>query len=157
MTRKKDKTDAPSKGAARKSRDSSLYRDIIARDKARTDSAQGEDQTNPHGNPPALDRKGSAPMRFVLATTDPEVIPVDHQAVISELTSSLDQIEVRRTELQAQLAGNNRANKLEIAQIKGRLADLSRKKRDIEALLKSRDADGGATADPTAPTDDLPA
>jgi len=111
----------------RKRRDSSLYKSVEEQQQLRT----AADDTADH------EKSG---FKFVLSSRDPEVVPVEHQAVIEELTAKLTEIETNRQQLETDLGSNNSANKLQIAQIKGRLADLKRKKGEIEALLGSRRA-----------------
>jgi len=123
-------------GAARNSRDSSLYKGIYERTKSTEQRSASKDS----GSPEEAQKKtpqGDQSFTFVLAEADPEVVPVEHRAVIKELTASLDSIDADRKALEAQLAGNNSANKLQIAQIKGRLADLRRRKLEIEDLLRA--------------------
>lgn len=157
----------------RRRHDSSLYRDVAAKD--RKGSGAGESnaetslkQTAEHinnlaeklqasqdGLPRPLRREPEDRFRFVLQPKGPEIVPVDHQAVIEELAANLDSIDVTRRQLEKELTENNSANKLQIAQIKGRLADLRRKKTEIEALLRSRsDVSTPAAADEATENDE---
>jgi DNA repair exonuclease SbcCD ATPase subunit len=70
---------------------------------------------------------------------DPEAIPVNHQAVIDGLTNTLAEIEERHQQLETLLKSKNSANKLHIAQLKGQIAALKRRKTEIESLLGAKD------------------
>ena len=118
----------------RRSRDSSLYKDVAARKEA-----TGKEQD------PAVNSR----IRFVLESTDPEVVPVEHRAVIEELHANLTAIQQDREHLENDLQNNNKANKLQIAQIKGRLADLNRKQAEIEKLLSAKTAAASGDEGPT--------
>ncbi len=120
------------KNKPRRRRDSSLYRDISTN--PGTEESSDAQQRGLSGKP--VDTR----FRFVLSSKDPAVVPVEHQAVIEELTTSLDEIDAAKRELEAELGSKNSANKLQIAQIKGRLADLNRRKAEIESLLRARPA-----------------
>ena len=141
------------KAGPRKRRDSSLYRGLkkghtqdspedIQRKlqetaeqiNALTAQLHGQ-QAGPHGY--TNTRWEESGTKFVLKSKNPEVVPVNHQAVIEELTASLDKIDEMRHSLETQLAAENSGNKLQIAQLKGRLADLARRKKEIESLLST--------------------
>ena len=119
----------------RRRKDSSLYRDVGNTEKKDGSSAE----TLPRG------KDAEARLRFVLSSKDPAVVPVEHQAVIEELTASLETIESAKLALEAELGSKNSGNKLQIAQIKGRLADLNRRKAEIESLLSARPAEPDAS------------
>jgi len=126
-------TDMSDNKKPRRRKDSSLYRDV-----SNTAQTDGSPETKRRGSLSGKD--ADARFRFVLSSKDPAVVPVEHQAVIEELTASLDSIESAKRELETELGSRNSANKLQIAQIKGRLADLNRRKAEIESLLRARPA-----------------
>ena len=156
MTTDKEKNRQEEK-APRSRRDSSLYRNLKRQTAAGAGGSEADEiqrslketaeklnyltaelnarKTGSHGY--TNTRWEESNTRFVLRSKNPEVVPVDHQAVIEELTASLEQIDTTRKQLEANLAKENPANKLQIAQIKGRLADLARRKKEIEGLLSS--------------------
>jgi len=118
-------SDKPAAGPGHRRRDSSLYR------KPATDR-------DPEEVGFATSPGGKERNRFLVNTGEAEGVSVEHQAVIDELTSTLTRIEQQRTTLELQLNDNHTANKLEIAQVKGRLAELRRKATEIEDLLRAR-------------------
>ncbi len=123
---------------SKRRRDSSLYKDVASRKAPATNPAGPQDT-------PA----NKSGFRFVLESSDPEVVPVEHQAVIAELQASLATIRQNRQKLENDLQTNNKANKLQIAQIKGRLAELNRKQAEIEGLLSARKVATGSDEEPT--------
>jgi hypothetical protein len=125
-------TNMSDKNKPRKRRDSSLYRDV-----GNTPRTEGESSAAQGG---ASGKDADARFRFVLSSKDPAIVPVEHQAVIEELTASLETIESSKRTLETELGSKNSGNKLQIAQIKGRLADLNRRKTEIESLLGARAA-----------------
>ena len=116
---------ATGKAATPRSRDSSLYRDVI-----------GKSVTNDEGS--AKQSPGTRNLRFVM-NDDIEVVPVNHQAVIDGLTNTLAEIEEKHQQLETLLKSKNSANKLHIAQLKGQIAALKRRKTEIESVLGAKD------------------
>jgi hypothetical protein len=117
----KHKANESDKPAARQSRDSSLYRDV--RLKSGPDDKASKSQS-----------QGTRSARFVI-NDDPDVIPVNHQAVIDGLTKTLAEIDDKHQQLETLLKSKNNANKLHIAQLKGQIAALKRRKTEIESVL----------------------
>ena len=110
---------------ARRSRDSSLYRDVIGKSVPNSDTSANQSSS-------------SRNVRFVISENT-EVIPVNHQAVIDGLTNTLAEIEERHQQLETLLKSKNSANKLHIAQLKGQIAALKRRKSEIESVLSASD------------------
>lgn len=142
----------------RRSRDSSLYRDVA--DKSRAEGEDGVENIEETLHEAAekltqLSRQlstrprekwqpGERKFRFVVNESDDNAVPVNTKAVISELTANLEEIDAKKRELEAELNSNHKANKLQIAQIKGRLAQLQRRKTEIETLLAARESEEAA-------------